>query len=314
MQGIVFVFPGQGSQYVGMGKDIAEHYPEAAEVFTEADKELGWSISEICFNGPNEQLVRTEYTQPAILTVSVACFRVLASKGIMPQAVAGHSLGEYSALVAAGSLEFRDAIKLVTKRAQLMEAAVASGRGGMVAVLGLSAEKVVELCEKVEKGVAEAVNFNAPAQVVVGGDRVGLDNLSKLAKEAGAKKVIPLQVSGPFHSSLMGPAARELAPVLREVTISDPNTHVVANFTGNYVRTADEVRESLIKQINNPVRWEDSVRRLLDDGYDTFIEVGPGKVLSGLIKRVNRRVRIGQVEDSQSLEKTLSLLREAKVE
>ncbi|WP_258361081.1 ACP S-malonyltransferase [Moorella sulfitireducens (nom. illeg.)] len=312
MSGIVFVFPGQGSQYVGMGQELAAHYPEAAAVFQEAEAALGWPVDRLCFNGPAEELTRTENTQPAVLTVSVACCRVLEARGIKPAAVAGHSLGEYSALVAAGSLTFREAVKLVAKRAQLMATAVPAGRGGMVAVLGLESEKVAALCREVKEGTAEAANFNAPGQVVVAGDREGLETLSSLAKEAGARRVVPLQVSGPFHSSLMAPAARELAIYLNQIPLEDPRVPVVSNVTADYVYTADQVRENLIKQVDSPVRWEESVRRLLAGGYRTFIEVGPGNVLGGLIKRIDRQTIIGQVENLETLDKTLALLQEAK--
>jgi [acyl-carrier-protein] S-malonyltransferase len=312
MSGIVFVFPGQGSQYVGMGQELAERYPEAAAVFQEAEAALGWPVDKLCFTGPAEELTRTENTQPAVLTVSIACYRVLEAHGLRPGAVAGHSLGEYSALVAAGSLTFSEAVKLVAKRAQLMATAVPAGRGGMVAVLGLEAEKVAALCREVKEGIAEAANFNAPGQVVVAGDREGLAALSSLAKEAGAKRVVPLQVSGPFHSSLMAPAARELAAVLNQVPLADPLVPLVSNVTAGYVYTAAQVRENLIKQVASPVRWEESIRRLLADGYRTFIEVGPGNVLSGLIKRIDRQATISQVENIQTLDKTLALLQEAK--
>ncbi len=312
MSGIVFLFPGQGSQYVGMGQELARHYPEAAAVFTEASEELGWPVDKLVFNGPAEELVRTENTQPAVLTTSIACYRVLEARGIKPRAVAGHSLGEYSALVAAGSLSFKDALQVVARRARLMATAVPCGQGGMVAVLGLPAERVVAICQEVKEGVAEAANFNSPGQVVVAGDRAGLEAIAALAREAGAKKVVPLQVSGPFHSSLMEPVARELATVLNRVPLVDPVVPVVANVTADYTVTAAAVRENLLRQVASPVRWEESMRRLLADGYRTFVEVGPGNVLSGLIKRLDRQVRIGQVENIQTLEKTLALLQEAQ--
>jgi len=312
MGSIIFVFPGQGSQYVGMGQELANHYPEAAEVFNEAESILGWPLSQVCFTGPAEQLKRTENTQPAVLTVSIACYRVLAARGVVPQVVTGHSLGEYSALVAAGSLSFSEAVKLVARRAQLMAAAVPEGQGGMVAILGLEPEKVVSLCREVQDGVAEAANFNAPGQVVVAGDRAGLAEITFRAKEAGAKRVLLLPVSGPFHSSLMEPVARQLAVTLNQVSLADPRVPVVSNVTAGYVTTAAAVRESLIQQVARPVRWQESIGRLLAEGYKTFIEVGPGNVLSGLIKRMSNQLTIGQVGDSQSLEKTLAILREAK--
>ncbi|BCV21010.1 ACP S-malonyltransferase [Moorella sp. Hama-1] len=312
MPGIVFLFPGQGSQYVGMGRELAERYPEAAAVFTAAREELGWPVDQLCFNGPEEELVRTENTQPALLTVSTACFRVLEARGIRPAAVAGHSLGEYSALVAAGSLAFRDALQVVARRGRLMANAFPAGQGGMVAVLGLPAGRVVALCREVKDGVAEAANFNSPGQVVVAGDRAGLEAITALARAAGAKRVVPLQVSGPFHSSLMEPVARELATLLNQVTLADPAVPVVANVTADYAHTAAAVRENLRQQVASPVRWEESMGRLLADGYRAFVEVGPGNVLSGLLRRLDRQVTIGQAENIQALGKTLALLQEAQ--
>lgn len=312
MERIVFVFPGQGSQYVGMGQELAGRYAEAVEVFNEAESILGWPVSKVCFTGPAAELNRTENTQPAVLTVSVACYRALVARGVVPHVVTGHSLGEYSALVAASSLSFSEAVKLVARRAQLMAAAVPEGQGGMVAILGLEPKKVVFLCREVRDGIVEAANFNAPGQVVVAGDRAGLAEISLRAKEAGAKRVLPLPVSGPFHSSLMEPVARQLAVALEQVPIADPLVPVVSNVTADYVTTAAAVRENLIKQVASPVRWQESISRLLAEGYKTFIEVGPGNVLSGLIKRMGNRLTISQVGDSQSLEKTLDILREAK--
>jgi len=310
MAAIVFVFPGQGSQYVGMGKELAERYPEAAAVFQEAAAALGRPLEQLCFYGPAADLTRTENTQPAVLTVSIACYQVLAARGIRPAAVAGHSLGEYSALVAAGSLSFSDAVRLVEKRAQFMAAAVPAGQGGMVAILGLEAAKVDALCREVREGTAEAANLNAPGQVVVAGDQQGLTAISSLARAAGAKRVIPLQVSGPFHSRLMALAAQQLAEVIAKVELAAPRIPLVANATADYSRTAAEVRENLIKQVASPVRWQESIERLLNDGCRTFIEVGPGDVLSGLIKRTSRQAVTARVDNIQTLEKTLAILQE----
>lgn len=309
---IAFVFPGQGSQYVGMGRELASCYPEAAAVFNEAEASLGWPLSKVCFTGPAEQLLQTENTQPAVLTVSVACYRVLAARGIVPQVVMGHSLGEYSALVAAGSLTFSEAVKLVARRAQLMATAVSEGQGGMVAILGLEPEKVVSLCQEVQDGIAEAANFNAPVQVVVAGDRAGLEEVLLRAKAAGAKKLIPLPVSGPFHSSLMESVTGQLAAVLNKIPVVAPQIPVVSNVTADYLASAAAVRESLVQQVARPVRWQESISRLLAEGYRTFIEVGPGNVLSGLIKRIGSRLIIGQVSDNLTLNKTLAILQEAK--
>ncbi|NLW07006.1 MAG: ACP S-malonyltransferase [Clostridia bacterium] len=312
MNRLVYVFPGQASQYVGMGQELAAKYEEAAAVFAEADAILGWPLSRLCFSGPADELNWTENTQPAVLTVSVACYRVLKACGLRPQVVLGHSLGEYSALVAAGSFSFSQALGLVARRARLMAEAVPQGQGGMVAILGLTAEQVVALCREVRDGIAEAANFNAPGQVVVAGDRAGLAAITQLAKASGAKKVIPLPVSGPFHSSLMEPAARQLAEELLEIDIAAPRVPVISNVTADYLTTATAVRESLLQQMVSPVRWQESIKRLLAEGYQTFVEVGPGNILSGLIKRMGKQLNIYQVGDSSSLKKTLAILQEAK--
>ena len=309
---IAFVFPGQASQYVGMGKELCSNFPEAAAIFEKADAVLGFPLSRLCFEGPQEELNKTAITQPAVLTTSIACLAVLQKAGgPVPVAAAGHSLGEYSALVAAGSLNFEDAVSLVRKRGQYMQEAVPLGEGGMAAVMGLPCEAVVAVCrEASDNGVVEAVNLNCPGQVVIAGDMAGLKAAGPLLKEAGAKRVIPLPVSAPFHSRLMVPAGERLAKDLDAVTIADPSMPVVANVSADYVRTGPEIRASLIKQVYNPVCWEESVRLLVADGIQTFIEVGPGRVLGGLIKKTCREVSIYNVEDLASLEKVLALTRE----
>lgn len=307
-EGIVLVFPGQGSQYVGMGKELAEKFPVAAATLTEAERVLGWPLTKLCFEGPAEELALTRITQPAVLAVEVACLRVLLEEGVKPAAAAGHSLGEYGALVAAGSLEFSEALQVVARRGELMARACEPGRGGMAAVLGLPAEKVEEICRQVKKGVAEPANYNAPGQVVIAGDREGLKEAEELAKEAGAKKVMPLNVSGPFHSSLMRPAAEGLKEVLASIRIAPPEIPVVANVTADYYPAdAGEIRKLLVEQVVHPVRWEESIRKLVADGYRQFVEVGPGSVLSGLIRRIAPEVTVTRVEDSATLAKTLEL-------
>jgi [acyl-carrier-protein] S-malonyltransferase len=309
---IAFVFPGQASQYPGMGKELCRQYPEADDIFKRADDALGFPLSRLCFEGPAEELNLTANTQPAVLTTSAACLEVMKKMGgPVPCAVAGHSLGEYTALVAAGSLMFEDAVRLVRKRGQYMQEAVPVGEGGMAAVMGISTELVVETCLKASAfGVIEAVNLNCPGQVVIAGDTSGLKAVEPLLKEAGARRVMPIPVSAPFHSSLMRPAGKRLAADLDKVTIADPQIPVVANVSAELVCTGPEVRESLIRQVYSPVRWEESILKLISLGADTFIEVGPGRVLSGLIKKISRDVSILNIEDRASLEKILALTRE----
>lgn len=309
---IAFVFPGQGSQYVGMGKELCAKYPEAAAVYEQADASLGFSLSRLCFEGPREELDHTAITQPAVLTTSIACLAALQKAGVpAPAAVAGHSLGEYSALVAAGSLSFSDAVRLVRKRGQFMQEAVPLGVGGMAAVMGLIGKEVAAVCQTAGgTGVVEAANLNCPGQVVIAGTNEGLNAAEPLLKEAGARRVIPLAVSAPFHSSLMLPAGERLAAELEQVTLSEPLLPVVANVSADYVSTAPEIKASLIKQVSSPVRWEECIMRLVDDGIKTFIEVGPGKVLSGLNKKICRDVLQFNVEDLASLEKVLALTKE----
>ncbi|OPY59402.1 MAG: Malonyl CoA-acyl carrier protein transacylase [Pelotomaculum sp. PtaU1.Bin035] len=309
---IAFFFPGQGSQYVGMAREFYENFSEARDVFSKADEALRFSISGMCFSGPEEDLNKTINTQPAVLTASVACLEVLRrAGGPVPFAVAGHSLGEYTALVAAGSLLFEDAVQLVRKRGQYMQEAVPLGAGGMAAVVGLSGEAVREVCRKASAaGIVEAVNLNCPGQVVVAGDNEGLKAAGLLAKEAGAKRFIPLPVSAPFHSSLMRPAGEKLAKDLDKISIADPAISVVANVNADFVRTGQEVMNSLVRQVYSPVRWEESVRLLISSGVTIIIEVGPGKVLSGLVKKISRETVVCNIEDGASLEKVLALIRE----
>ncbi|MBS3977808.1 MAG: ACP S-malonyltransferase [Syntrophomonadaceae bacterium] len=310
MNGIALVFPGQGSQAVGMGFDMAQKYQEAQEIFSQADAKLGVPLSKLCFHGPEEDLKLTVNTQPAVLAASIACWQVLKVAGVNFDITAGHSLGEYSALVAAGVIEFTDALGIVRERGRLMEEALPAGQGGMAAIMGLPLEKVEEICkEAAVKGVVVPANYNSPGQLVIAGDLPALDMAVELAKQAGAKRVIPLQVSGPFHSPRMQSAGQKLAQALAEIPFKQPKERVVANVTANFVETPEEIRAALVRQVSSPVRWEESVRKMVAHGVDTFIEVGPGTVLSGLIKKINKDVRVMNIQDPASLEKTVEILK-----
>ncbi|MGI6224706.1 MAG: ACP S-malonyltransferase [Peptococcales bacterium] len=307
MTKFAFVFPGQGAQYVGMGKDVFENYPEAQAVFLEANKRLGYNLSDLCFYGPEEKLKLTVHTQPALLTTSIACLSLIKDKGIKPDYVLGHSLGEYSALVAAGALEFSDAVWLVEQRGKLMQEAVPPGEGTMAAILGLNMEKVEQLCQmSSDVGVVEPANFNCPGQIVIAGQTSAVDKAVSLAKEFGAKRAIPLPVSGPFHSSLLQPASQRLSSILEAISIKDPETPLVANISSEIVTDKDKIRKGLIEQVSGSVKWEQSIRKVIEQGVTTFLEIGAGKVLGGLIKKIDPSVEIFNIEDTTSLEKTLA--------
>jgi len=313
MSKIAFVFPGQGSQTVGMGKEFYEKYDVAKKIFKAADESLGFSIMDMCFNGPEESLRLTANTQPAILTISVICHEILKEHGILPEIVGGHSLGEYSALVAAGVLKFEDAVCLVNKRGAFMQEAVPVGQGGMAAVIGLDRNVIIEICEKVSKdNLVQAVNFNCPGQVVIAGTTKGVEQASELLKEAGAKKCVILPVSAPFHSALMKPAADKLAVELDKVTIADALIPVVTNVTGTILTKATEIKASLIAQAASPVKWEDCVAEMKNFGADIYVEVGPGKVLNGFNKRIDKTLKSLNVENLESLQKTLDYFKEVR--
>jgi len=305
---IAFVFPGQGSQYVGMGRDIYEAFDIARETFREASHTLGYDLAGLSFNGPKEELNKTFRTQPCILTMSIAIYNVLKSKGIGPAVVAGHSLGEYTALVAAGIMMFKDAVRLTEKRGQFMQEAFPEGQGLMAAIIGLERSTVEEICGSLQSGYAAPANFNCPGQIVIAGEKAAVEEAVNRCKDAGARRAVPLAVSVPSHSRLMDKASLRLAESLRGIEMKDAEVPLVNNADAKFLQTGDSIRASLLRQINSPLLWEDSVMAIAQKEIKTFLEVGPGKVLSGLIKRIVPDASIFNVEDVKSLENTLSHL------
>jgi [acyl-carrier-protein] S-malonyltransferase len=308
---LAFLFPGQGSQAVGMGRELAERFPIAAETFAEADEACGFPLSKLCFEGPEDELKLTENTQPAILTASIAACRVLAQSGIEPALAAGHSLGEWSAHVAAGTIRFGDAVRAVKARGRAMQQAVPAGEGAMAAVLSLNAAAVAEACTEAarETGLTvAAANLNSPGQTVISGALAAVERASAIAKDKGARRAVMLPVSAPFHCALMQPAQDEVARVLASMTLADPRIPVAANVTGGLIITADAARDALIRQVTRAVRWVDCVQALIEAGATVFIEVGPGKVLGGLLRQIDPAQKALNVEDIASLEKTLAEL------
>ena len=312
---LAFLFPGQASQYPGMGRELAGNHPEARSVFDEADRILGFSISDLCFNGSEEALKLTANTQPAILTASVATYRVLEQNGIQPAYVAGHSLGEFSALVAAGGLEFSDAVRLVRHRGEYMQSAVPEGVGAMAAILGLAPAQVAGICRQAADGqVVAPANLNSPEQTVISGHAEAVKRAVELASAGGAKRAVMLPVSAPFHSALMQPAAQRLEVDLRATEFHTLQVPLVNNADAELTTNGDEAREALIRQVTLPVRWEESVRELIDQGVNTFVEVGPGRVLTGLLRQIDRSIHVFNVEDEKSLRSTLEKLAQAQSE
>lgn len=305
---IVVVFPGQGSQSIGMLSDYAETWPQVEETFKQASDVLGYDCWDIVCNGPVEKINKTEITQPLVLAADIAVMRVMEEQCmITPMVFAGHSLGEYAALVAAGALDFTDAIKLVSKRGQLMQAAVPEGTGAMAAIIGLNDEAILTVCEQVSNdadGPVEAVNFNSPGQVVIAGATTAVTRAMELLKEAGAKRALPLPVSVPSHSSLMKPAAVELADYLNNVTINTPKIQVIHNVDAKSHDDPDDIREALVKQLYNPVRWTQTIQ-IISDGADVIIECGPGKVLGGLTRRINKEVTSFSLDSMPAMQKFL---------
>ncbi len=313
---IAFIFPGQGSQYVGMGKSLYENFTSAKEVFDRAEEILKWDIKGLCFNNFDDKINLTEYTQPAILVTSIAACSILLRENIRPDVVAGHSLGEYSAIVSAGGLALADALPVVQQRGRFMQDALQKESGMMAALLGLSRSDVIEICKSATTGGEEIVspaNFNTPEQIVIAGTVGAVQKAMELAKEKGAKKVIPLNVSVPSHSPLMKPASEKLSEVLDNITFSSLKIPLITNVDSVMINASDEIKDALVRQLTNPVKWDDAMQILMKDGYNTFIEVGPGRVLTGLQKRISRElqmpVELFNVEDAESFEKTLEGMR-----
>jgi [acyl-carrier-protein] S-malonyltransferase len=312
---LAFLFPGQGSQYCGMGCDLTEAFAESRQVFDQANAALGFSMSDMCYTASLEELKQTENTQPAILTVSVAAYRALEKRGVKPDFVAGHSLGEYSALVAAGGLDFSAAVKLVRARGRYMQEAVPAGEGAMAAILGLPPAEVLEICKKAaDHEVVSAANLNSPEQTVISGSAAAVKRAVEIASQSGAKRAVILPVSAPFHCALMAPAQKRLEHDLRAANFTALKTPLITNVDAEAITTGDEAREALIRQVTSPVRWLDSVHEMIESGVTIFVEVGPGKVLSGLMRQIDRSVRSLNVEDAASLQATIDKIAQLRAE
>jgi len=312
MAQFAFVFPGQGSQEVGMGKDLIENYKEAGELFNAANvalKNEELDLKKLCFEGPEEELTKTVNAQPAVLTISIILYKLFQRNNIKPDIVVGHSLGEYSALVASSSLEFEDAIKLVRKRGQYMQTATPLGTGSMAAIISLNGDKIEELIKKVSKyGIVEIANYNSPYQIVVSGKSEIINKLIILGEEEEEINIVPLKVSAPFHSSLMIKAKENLASYIENTNIQDPQIPVICNVTADYVKTKEEIKNALIEQVTHPIKWVDIIKKINSEGINYFIEVGPGNVLKKLIKQILPKAKVYNVYDSESLERVIKKL------
>ncbi|MBU3177101.1 ACP S-malonyltransferase [Clostridium estertheticum] len=310
MSKIAFIFPGQGAQYIGMGKELFENIEECKNIFNIADKELNFELSKLCFEGEIEELNITENTQPAILTVSIAALMALQKHGIKCDVTAGLSLGEYSALVCSGAMDFKDAVKLVKKRGRFMQEAVPVGIGTMAAIIGLETSLVEEACnEAKDSGIVEIANLNCPGQIVIAGEIAAVELACEKAKEKGAKRAIVLSVSAPFHSSMLKPAAQKLEIELRNISFNDMTIPLMTNVNGDYIKNKDDIKDNLRLQVMSSVLWETIIKRMIKDGIDTFVEIGPGKVLSGFVKKIDRKLTIVNIEDMDSLNKAVELLK-----
>jgi [acyl-carrier-protein] S-malonyltransferase len=312
---LAFLFPGQGSQYCGMGRDLSEAFAESRQVFDEANAALGFSMSDMCYTASLEELKQTENTQPSILTVSVAAYRALEKRGVKPDFVAGHSLGEYSGLVAAGGLDFSSAVRLVRARGRYMQEAVPAGEGAMAAILGLPPAEVFEICKKAaDNEVVSPANLNSPEQTVISGNAAAVKRAVEIASQSGAKRAVILPVSAPFHCALMAPAQKRLEHDLRAVNFTALKIPLITNVDAEAITTGDEAREALIRQVTSPVRWLDSVHEMIESGVTIFVEVGPGKVLSGLMRQIDRSVRCLNVEDAASLQASIDKIAQLRAE